>query len=40
MCRATLQELGVNTELDFRDDLDAYESTWYGMDSNYEDRVI
>ncbi len=38
--RAKLQELGVNTEPDFRDDLDAYEATWYGMDPNYEDRVI
>ena len=38
--RAKLQEQGVNTEPEFRDDLDAYEATWYGMDSNYEDRVI
>ena len=38
--RAKLQESGVNTEPDFRDDLDAYEATWYGMNANYEDRVI
>ena len=30
----------MNTEPDFRDDLDAYEATWYGMNANYEDRVI
>ena len=38
--RAKLQKPGVNTEPDFKDDLDAYEATWYGMDSNYKDRVI
>jgi hypothetical protein len=38
--RAKLQESCVNTEPDFRDDLDAYEATWYGMNANYEDRVI
>ena len=38
--RAKLQESGANTEPDFKDDLDAYEATWYGMNANYEDRVI
>ena len=38
--RAKLQESRVNTEPNFRDDLDAYEATWYGMNANYEDRVI
>ena len=37
--REKLQE-HVNTEPDFRDDLDAYEASWYGLNTSYEGRII
>ena len=37
--REKLQE-HVNTEPDFRDDLDAYEASWYGLNPSYEGRII
>ena len=38
--RRTRQQAHLNTEPDFRDDLNAYEASWYGLDSNFEPRII
>ena len=38
--RRQQQKQHVNNEPDFRDDLDAYEATWYGLSDGFTPRPI